>query len=99
MAADRAAKKEHGCHQEHAFRRLSPQAKASQLSARKSGTRSVRCPCLGWPLAGNSKSGKGPGADPVFSEHPIIVRHNQNATNPAQPPATGGNLPPEEIKE
>jgi hypothetical protein len=96
MAADRAAKKEHGCHQGHALRRLSPQAKASQLSPRKSGTRSVRCPCLGWPLSGIRRSGR-VRSGPSVSEHPDHCpsqpKRNQpcpTARNQRQP-ATGRN--------
>jgi hypothetical protein len=36
---------------------------------------------------------------PADSQHLIALRRNQNATNPAQLPATDGNLPLDEIKE
>jgi len=43
--------------------------------------------------------GNGVSSGPADSEHLIALRRHQNATNPAQLPATGGNLPPDEIKE
>jgi hypothetical protein len=42
---------------------------------------------------------KASGADPAFPTTWIAFCRNPNATNPAQPPATGGNLPLDEIKE
>jgi hypothetical protein len=35
MPADRAVEKEHGCHQEHALRRLSPQARAKRAQRQR----------------------------------------------------------------
>jgi hypothetical protein len=54
-----------------------------------------------WPAREQmfATDGNGVSSGPADSEHLIALRRNQNATNPAQLPATGGNLPPDEIKE